>query len=44
MTTQRNNIPAFKSREEEAAWFETHMADVWEEAKPVKVRFAKDTH
>jgi predicted HicB family RNase H-like nuclease len=42
MTTQKGSIPEFKSRDEEAAWFETHMADFWEEAKPVKVRFAKN--
>lgn len=42
MTTQINNIPEFKNREEEAAWFEAHMADIWPEAKPVQVRFAKN--
>jgi hypothetical protein len=42
MTTPKNNIPSFKNREEEAAWFEAHMADAWTEAKPVKVRFAKN--
>ncbi len=42
MTTQNNPIPNFKNHEEEAAWFETHMAEVWDEAKPVKVRFAKN--
>ena len=42
MTAHNNQIPEFKNRDEEAAWFETHMEDVWEEAKPVKVRFAKN--
>jgi hypothetical protein len=42
MTAQKSSIPAFKNHEEEAAWFEAHMADIWSEAKPVKVRFAKN--
>jgi hypothetical protein len=42
MTTHRNTLPKFKSRKEEAAWIEAHMADLWDEAKPVKVRFAKN--
>ena len=40
---QKSRIPEFKSREEEAEWFDTHdMADYWDEFKPVKVRFAKN--
>lgn len=42
MTAQTSQLPEFKNREEEAAWFETHMTDAWEKAKPVKVRFAKN--
>ena len=42
MTVDKSHMPTFKSREEEAAWFETHMAGVWGEAKPVKVRFTKN--
>jgi hypothetical protein len=42
MTTKSNKLPQFKSREEEAAWFETHLAEHWNEAKPVEVRFAKN--
>ena len=42
MTAQKNQMPEFKSRDEEAAWFETHMEDLWDGAKPVKVRFSKN--
>jgi hypothetical protein len=42
MTTRKSTIPTFKNREEEAAWFEAHLADAWAEAKPVNVRFAKN--
>ena len=42
MTAQKIQEPEFKSREEEAAWFESHTEDLWNEAKPVKVRFAKN--
>ena len=36
-------IPEFKSREEEAEFWDTHsVADYWDEWKPVKVRFAKN--
>ena len=35
-------MPSFKNRDEEAAWFEAHMAEHWNEAKPVDVRFAKN--
>jgi uncharacterized DUF497 family protein len=35
-------IPEFKSREEEAAFWNTHsFADYWEQMEPVKVRLAK---
>lgn len=37
-----SRIPEFTSREEEAAWFDTHdMADYQDEFKTVRVRFAK---
>ena len=42
MTTHGHSTPKFKSREEGAAWFESHMAEPWGEGKPVKVRFAKN--
>ena len=36
-------IPTFKSREEEAEFWDTHsFADYWDELKSVKMRFAKD--
>jgi hypothetical protein len=36
-------IPEFRSREEEAAFWDTHdLADYWDEWTPVKVRFAKN--
>lgn len=36
-------IPEFKTREEEAAFWDTHdVADYWDEFKPVKVHFAKN--
>ena len=36
-------IPEFGSREEEAAFWDTHdLADYWDEFKPVKLRFAKN--
>jgi hypothetical protein len=36
-------IPEFKSRQEEAEFWDTHdLADYWEEWKPAKVRFAKN--
>jgi len=38
-----SRIPDFTSREEMAAWFDTHdMADYWDAFQPVKVRFAKN--
>ncbi len=52
--TQRNNkervtsrkksrIPEFKSREEEAKFWDTHsIADYWDGLKPVKVRFTQN--
>ena len=40
---ETSRIPEFKSREEEAEWFDTHdMADYQDEFKTVKVRFAKN--
>ncbi len=39
----KKRIPEFKSREEEAKFWDTHsLADYWEEAEPVRVRFAKN--
>jgi len=36
-------IPEFKSRQEEAEFWDTHdLADYWDEFKPVKVRFARN--
>lgn len=38
-----SRIPEFKSREEEAEWFDSHdMADYQDEFKTVRVRFAKN--
>ncbi len=38
-----SRIPEFASREEEAAFWDTHsLADYWDEFKPVRVRFAKN--
>lgn len=42
MTTIKSQLPKFKSRDEEAAWFETHMTEIWEEAKPASVQFSKN--
>ena len=43
MTQKRKTIPEFKSREEEAKFFDTHdMADYQHEFKTVKVKFAKN--
>ena len=36
-------IPDFKSRAEEAKFWDTHsLADYWDEFKPVRVRFAQN--
>jgi hypothetical protein len=36
-------IPEFKSRQEEAEFWDTHdLADYWDEWKPVSVRFAEN--
>jgi CopG antitoxin of type II toxin-antitoxin system len=42
----KSRIPEFKSREEEARWFDTHdLGDYEDEFKPVRVRFSKNlTH
>ncbi len=38
-TEVRGRIPAFKSIEEEAAWWDTHdAADVWDELEPINVK------
>jgi hypothetical protein len=40
---QQSRIPEFSSREEEAAWFDTHdLADYQDEFTTVKVRFRKN--
>ncbi len=40
---RKSRIPEFKSREEEAEFWDTHdTADYEDEFKPVKVRFAKN--
>jgi predicted DNA binding CopG/RHH family protein len=39
----QSRIPEFNSREEEAAWFDTHdLADYQDEFTTVKARFAKN--
>ena len=39
----KSRIPDFKSREEEAEWFDTHdMADYQDEFQTVRARFAKN--
>ena len=43
MTEKASRIPTFSSREEEAAFWDTHDTTDYEpEFKPVKVRFAKN--
>ena len=38
-----SRIPEFASREEEAAFWDTHStADYWDEFRPVRARFAKN--
>lgn len=40
---KKSRIPAFKSIQEEAKFWDTHsFADYWDEFKTVKVRFAKN--
>ena len=40
---ETSRIPEFKSREEEAEWFDAHdMADYQDEFKTVRARFAKN--
>jgi predicted DNA binding CopG/RHH family protein len=40
---EKNRIPTFASREEEAEFWDTHdLSDYWDELKPVKVKFAKN--
>jgi predicted DNA binding CopG/RHH family protein len=42
-TTKKNRIPEFKSREEEAEFWDTHDTTDYEgEFKPVRVRFARN--
>lgn len=39
----KSRIPEFKSRKEEAKWFDTHdLGDYEDEFKPVRVRFSKN--
>ena len=36
----KNSIPAFRSQEEEAAWFDSHdISEYWDELTPVEVDF-----
>ncbi len=43
MTKNKKSIPAFKNREEEARFFDTHdMADYQNEFKTVRARFANN--
>lgn len=43
MTVQKQQVPSFKNREEEAAWFETHdLADYQGEFKTINARFGKN--
>lgn len=43
MKKLKSRIPEFKSREEEARWFDTHdMADYQNEFKTIKAKFAKN--
>ncbi len=38
-----SRIPQFATREEEAAWWDTHdITDYLDELKPIRVRFAKN--
>lgn len=40
---RKNNIPDFKTKEEEAKWFDTHdMTDYQNEFKTIRARFAKN--
>jgi len=41
--TQKSRIAEFKSREEAAAFWDTHsLADYWDEFKPVEAQFAEN--
>ncbi len=43
MTQKKNTIPDFKSREEEAEFFDTHdMADYQDEFKTVRAQFSQN--
>ncbi len=40
---RERRIPQFKSREEEAKFWDTHsLADYWDEFSPTRVRFARN--
>lgn len=40
---KHSRIPEFASREEEAAFWDTHsISDFWDELRPVEVRFAEE--
>jgi predicted DNA binding CopG/RHH family protein len=42
-TRPASRIPQFATREEEAAWWDTHdVTDYLDELKPIRVRFAKN--
>jgi hypothetical protein len=38
----KNTVPDFKSREEEAEYFDTHFMEEWEQGEPVRIRRAYD--
>jgi len=41
-TAKRSPIPEFATREEEAAFWDTHdISDYWDELRPTRARFAK---
>jgi len=41
-TAKKRRIPEFATREEEAAFWDTHdVSDYWDELKPTRARFAK---
>ena len=42
-TSSASRIPEFATREEEAAWWDTHdVTDYLDELKPIRVRFARN--
>ena len=39
---RQSDIPDFKSREEEAEYFDAHFMEEWEQGSPVRIRRAYD--